>query len=124
MRDDLNEFERRPKRGNGEPPSKPRALSRFHGSEAVVVRLFVRHRVDDYRAWRQVYDAFDSQRGPLGVMGRAEFQSVDDPNDVTVWHDFADLERARAFASSDNLRDAMQKAGVRGQPEIWFVNPA
>lgn len=86
-----------------------------------MVRMFVRHKVEDYGAWRKVYDAFDVERRPMGVIGDSVFQSVDDPNDVTVWHDFDSAEEARAFVSSDALRRAMQEAGVQGQPEIWFV---
>src|SRR5262245_24038172 len=55
--------------------------------EGPMVRLFIRHDVADYDAWRQVYDEFDSTRRGLGVTGDAVFQSVDNPNDVTVWHD-------------------------------------
>jgi heme-degrading monooxygenase HmoA len=83
--------------------------------------MLVRHKVEDYGAWRKAYDAFDVERRPMGVIGDSVFQSVDDPNDVTVWHDFESAEEARAFVSSDALRRAMQEAGVQGQPEIWFV---
>ena len=89
-----------------------------------MVRLFVRHNVDEYNAWRKVYDEFEPQRKPMGVTGHAVFQSVDDPNDVTVWHDFDSADAARSFASSSELREAMQRAGVRGEPQVWFVNPA
>jgi heme-degrading monooxygenase HmoA len=89
-----------------------------------MVRLFVRHNVDDYGAWRRTYDEFDTQRGPMGVKGDAVFRSLDDPNDVTVWHDFDSDEAARAFVSSQELRDAMQRAGVQGEPQIWFVSQA
>jgi hypothetical protein len=54
----------------------------------------------------------------------AVFQSIDDPNDVTVWHDFDTAEAARAFASSDELGNAMQQAGVRGEPQLWYVTPS
>jgi hypothetical protein len=87
-----------------------------------MVRLFVRHRVDDYEAWRRVYDEFDTQRRSMGVRGDAVFQSLDDPNDVTLWHDFDSAEAARSFVSSTDLRDAMQRAGVQGEPQIWLVN--
>jgi hypothetical protein len=60
----------------------------------------------------------------MGVTEDAVFRSVDDPNDVTVWHDFAGTDEARAFVSSEALRNAMQRAGVQGEPEIWFVNQA
>lgn len=89
-----------------------------------MIRLFVRHNVADYSAWRKAYDDFDPERGPLGVIGHKVFQSVDDPNDVTVWHDFESTEKAKAFASSERLRDVMQKAGVSSPPQIWFVRPA
>lgn len=85
-----------------------------------MVRLFVRHNVEDYEAWRGVYQ-FDAQRRPMGVKN-AVFQSVDDPNDVTVWHDFDSDDAARAFVSSQELRDAMQRAAVQGEPQVWRVN--
>jgi hypothetical protein len=52
-----------------------------------MVRLFVRIDVADYETWRTVYDQFYGERGAMGVTGAAPFQSVDDPNDITVWHD-------------------------------------
>ena len=86
-----------------------------------MVRLFVRHNVTDYEAWRQVYDEFDEQRRSMGVTGDAVYQSIDDPNDVTAWHDFDTADEARAFLGSDELKSAMQRAGVQGEPQIWLV---
>jgi antibiotic biosynthesis monooxygenase len=86
-----------------------------------MVRLFVRINVADFETWRKVYDEFYGERGAMGVLGAAAFQSVDDPNDVTVWHDFETAEVARAFVSSDALRNVMQRAGVQGEPQFWFV---
>ena len=89
-----------------------------------MVGVFVRHTVADYERWRQEYDSFGEERRPLGVRGEAVFQSLDDPKDVTVWHDFDSLEEAQAFASSQPLLQAMGRAGVEGEPEIWFVTEA
>ena len=89
-----------------------------------MVRLFVRHRVTDYPAWRKVYDEFDAERRTLGAIDDAVFQSVGDPNDVTVWTDFETADAAESFTSSPELRAAMEKAGVAGAPQIWSVNPA
>ena len=86
-----------------------------------MVRMFVRHDVADYDAWRQGYDAFDSTRRSLGVTGQAVYQSIDNPNDVTVWHDFASAEEAKALVSSDELRAAMERAGVTSEPSIWIT---
>ena len=89
-----------------------------------MVRLIVRHKVKDYPAWRAVYDEFDQLRRSMGTLDQAVYVNVDDPLDVTVTHDYATLDAARAFASSTELRERMQQAGVDGEPQIWFVNPA
>jgi len=89
-----------------------------------VTRMFVRHKVKDYAAWRKAYDAFDSEREALGVTGHKVFRSIDQPEDVTIWHDFATAQAAKAFASSERLKAVMREAGVEGTPEIWFVGDA
>ena len=89
-----------------------------------MTRMFVRHKVNDFAAWRKAYDDFDATRNSMGVTGHAIFQAADDPNDITAYHDFDSLEKAQAFAGSSELREAMGKAGVASQPDIWFANPA
>lgn len=89
-----------------------------------MVRMFVRHKVADYTAWRAVYDSIEQDRAEMGVTGHAVYQSVTDPTDVTVSHDFESQQAAEGFASSPALRDAMGRAGVEGHPEIWFTSPA
>jgi hypothetical protein len=83
--------------------------------------LFVRHQVADYKQWRQVYDAFAPTQKTLGVQDQAVYQTIENPNDITVRHEFATLEAAQAFAGSPELRAAMQDAGVEGAPTIWFT---
>ena len=54
------------------------------------------------------------------MRAEAVYQSADDPNDVMVTHDFDDVETARAFFSSPDLRDAMMRAGVEGEPSLFL----
>ncbi len=89
-----------------------------------MIRLFVRHSVADFARWKQAYDDFDDERKGMGVAGDAVYQSADDPNDVTVWHDFETLESGRAFADSARLREVMAAAGVTSKPELWFTTQA
>lgn len=89
-----------------------------------MVRMYVRHPVADFDHWKQVYDDFEEVRKELGVQGHAVFQNVDDPNDVTAWHDFDSLDAAQHFAQSERLRDGMGEAGVTGEPTIWFTERA
>lgn len=86
------------------------------------VRMFARHEVADYAAWRKVYDSVDATRMSMGCTGQGVYRAVDNPNDVTVWHDFKTAAAAQAFASSDTLKSAMKNAGVKGPPQIWFTN--
>ena len=86
-----------------------------------MVRLFVRHKVHDYAVWRKGYDAFESSRIKLGAQGHAVYRDVEDGNDVTAWHDFNNLEEARAFVNSTELKAAMKGAGVIGAPTVWIT---
>ena len=84
--------------------------------------LFVRHTVKDYAAWRKLYDSFAPVQQANGVAAQAVYQSAEDPNDVTVTHEFASLDAAKSFVGKPELKEAMQKAGVVGAPSIWFTN--
>lgn len=83
--------------------------------------LFVRHTVADYAAWRRIFDDFAPTQDALGVTDTAVYRAADNANDITVTHDFATLEAARAFAGSPELKTAMQDAGVTSTPTIWFA---
>ena len=83
--------------------------------------MFARHKVADYAAWRKAYEGFAPLQKKGGVAAEAVYRSVDDPNEVTVTHEFSDANRARAFVDSPELREVMQKAGVIGKPTIWFA---
>jgi hypothetical protein len=82
--------------------------------------LFVRHKVTDYANWKRAYDAFDATRKKFGVTGDSIYRDADDSSAVIVTHNFRDTSTAKAFASSKELKSAMEQAGVAGPPEIWF----
>jgi quinol monooxygenase YgiN len=91
---------------------------------AADVRLFVRHEVNDYAVWRKAYNEFDKPRRKLGVTAQAVYRSADNPNDITVIHDFKSMEQAKAFIASPDLKTAMEKAGVKGAPQLWITTKA
>ncbi len=86
--------------------------------------MFVRHTVIDYKTWRKAYDDFAPVQKAKGVTAQAVYRAADNPNDITVTHEFASLEAAQAFAQSAELKSAMLNAGVAGAPTIWFTNKA
>ncbi|MDX1613717.1 MAG: antibiotic biosynthesis monooxygenase [Candidatus Promineifilaceae bacterium] len=89
-----------------------------------MVTLFVRHEVDDYEAWRQVYDDFDETRREMGVVDHSVHRGEANPDMITITHKFEDMSTAKSFVASDELRQAMEEAGVKGQPEMWFTRDA
>jgi opacity protein-like surface antigen len=90
-------------------------------ADAADVRMYIHHEVADYSAWRKVYDAFAGGQRKLGVTRQAVYQSIENPNDVTVTHDFRTTEKAKAFLSSPEVKSTMDKAGVKGTPKIWIT---
>jgi heme-degrading monooxygenase HmoA len=86
--------------------------------------LFVRHEVSDYATWRKAYDAFAPVQKANGVIADAVYRAADNPNDVTVIHEFATLEAAQAFGKLEELRTAMRTGGVLGAPKVWLTDKA
>lgn len=84
-------------------------------------RLFVHHEVADYAVWRKAFDAFAPTQKKLGVIGTSVYRTADNVNDVTVIHDFKTVEKAKAFATAPELKAAMEKAGVKGAPQVWIT---
>ena len=80
--------------------------------------LVVRHQVDDYAAWRGVYDSLEPLRVQHGCTGARVLTLTDDGNDVLITHDFPTTEQAAAFAGDPDLKAGMARAGVAGPPQI------
>jgi len=78
--------------------------------------------VADYAKWRKAYNDFDTERRSMGVSGHGVYQLDGNPNDVTVYHEFASIDAAKAFAGNPRLKEVMLAAGVEGAPDIWIAN--
>jgi hypothetical protein len=86
--------------------------------------MFVRHTVKDYKTWRKAYDGFAPTQKAKGVTAEAVYQAADNPNDLTVTHEFATVGAAQAFVTSAELKKAMENAGVVGAPTVWITSKA
>ena len=83
--------------------------------------VLIRHSVEDFSKWKEVYDANKPERVKAGVTDNKLLQDADDPNMVTIIFDAEDVERAKEFTSSDAVKEIMQNAGVVSKPEIYFL---
>ena len=86
--------------------------------------LLIRHKVADYAAWKSVFDEDGITRRANGCQGGLLFRSAADPYEVLILLEWDDLERARLFARSADLREAMARAGVADRPDVWFLEEA
>ena len=84
--------------------------------------LFVRHDVSDFEKWKQAYDAFDGERQKMGVTDHGVFRDRDNPNNVTVYHDFETMQAAEDFVANPHLLEVLRDGGVVGPPSLWYTN--
>jgi hypothetical protein len=84
--------------------------------------LLVRHKVEDYERWKPVFDHdHGATRARRGSKGGRILRNADELNELVILLEWDSLENARRFANADDLREAMQRAGVADQPDVYFL---
>jgi hypothetical protein len=83
--------------------------------------LIVRHRVANFEAWKSVFDSMAEVRRAHGWTSAIVYRDATDPNVVTIVNRVKDIDGAKRYGGSAELRAGMQKAGVQGAPEVFFV---
>jgi hypothetical protein len=83
--------------------------------------MIVKHKVADFDKFLASYEAHDSLRLANGIHSYVIGRGVSDPNAILVATKVDDIEKAKAFSKSASLKQAMQKAGVTGKPDIRFT---
>ncbi|OGF53104.1 MAG: cyclase [Candidatus Fraserbacteria bacterium RBG_16_55_9] len=83
--------------------------------------VLVRHKVTNYASWKTVFDQDGATRQANGSQGGRLFRNAQDPNEVVILLEWSDLEKARQFTQSQDLRETMRKAGVLDIPDIYFL---
>jgi hypothetical protein len=84
--------------------------------------LTIHHKVKDYASWRKGYDGDEKARHAAGITNGRVFRSAEDPNDVLILQDVADVAKARTWLGGDELKATMAKAGVVGSPNVHFAS--
>ena len=81
----------------------------------------VRHRVEDYPRWKEVFDSTAEYKRSHGWKGYRLHAIEGDNNHLLVMEEFETEDQAREFLGSDYLREAMGRAGVSDEPDILTV---
>jgi hypothetical protein len=86
--------------------------------------LTVHLKVKDFTAWRASYNGHEKDRASAGITNGRVFRSPDDPNDVVILQDVADVSKARTWLGSNEMKSVMEKSGVVGSPSFRFAAAA
>jgi hypothetical protein len=83
--------------------------------------LLIRHKVEDFARWKPIFDEHGAARKAGGSKGGWLFRSADDPNELIILLEWDNLTNGRRFTQSEDLRKAMQRAGVADRPDVYFL---
>jgi heme-degrading monooxygenase HmoA len=83
--------------------------------------LLIRHKVKDYAKWKPIFDEHGASRRQSGSRGGFLFRNASDPNELVILLEWDDLNKARQFAESEDLKKAMERAGVAEKPDLYFL---
>jgi heme-degrading monooxygenase HmoA len=92
------------------------------GNVYIMPYLLVRHKVEDYERWKPVFDHdHGATRKRSGSKGGWILRNADDPTELVILLEWDTSENARRFAGADETREAMQRAGVTDEPDVYFL---
>jgi len=83
-------------------------------------RLLVKHKVKDWDAWKKVFDEHKQARMDAGLTDRVLGYTVGDNHSISIVFAVTDMDKAKAFINSQDLKDKMKEAGVEGKPDFFF----
>jgi hypothetical protein len=86
-----------------------------------MVNIYVRHRIQDYTTWKQVFDGFAPKRRAGGEQSYKVARVVGEPNNLCLSFEWDNVANAQRFLASPELANAMQQAGVAERPDIYIA---
>jgi hypothetical protein len=89
-------------------------------TENVMIHL----KVKDYATWRTSYNGHEKDRASAGITNGKVFRSAENPNDLVILQDVADVSKARTWLGSNEMKSVTEKSGVVGSPSIRFAAAA
>jgi hypothetical protein len=93
-----------------------------HQQERVMAFVLIRHKVKEFETWKAGYDDHQPKRAEAGLTENYLLRGADDANEVVALFEAQDLDRAKEFVASADLRETMQKVRVIDKPDIYFLN--
>jgi heme-degrading monooxygenase HmoA len=80
--------------------------------------------VQDYEGWKSVFDSAGDLRRRNGAKSYRILRQENGSNNLVALYEWDNLDNARKFAASAELKEGMERAGVIGKPEVLFLEEA
>lgn len=87
-----------------------------------MTHVLVRFTVEDLAKWKPVFEEAATLRKSFGSKGVHAFTKAGSPNEITILAEYEDAERAKQMFQSQEFREATQRGGVKGAPEVTFLD--
>ena len=85
--------------------------------------LVTNHNVADYARWKTAFDEAHAMRREGGEQEYHIFYIKGEPNKLVLLFKWDNLDHARKYFESEELKRVMKQAGVTGQPELQLLEP-
>ncbi len=82
--------------------------------------VLIIHEVEDYAAWKKIFDDAASIRKSAGELSFQILKSDDNLNKIVHFSKWSSLSRAKAFFESAELIEIRKQAGVKA-PEFIYL---
>jgi hypothetical protein len=82
------------------------------------VYVIIPFRTTDYRWWKAIFDKFAESRVGWGAQSYVIYKGLDDPEAITVVHQFADREGAERFVADPSIRISIASWNADVVPEM------
>jgi hypothetical protein len=87
-----------------------------------MVTVLISHECKNYKDWRKVFDADEGNRLKAGFKSTGVYHSADNANKITIIGEAPSVEAINGFMSNPALKEAMEKGGVIGKPDVKILN--
>jgi len=78
----------------------------------------IQHSVSDFDVWLQAYEGAAAIRAAGGVTEASFHRKAGEPNTLLVLHHFGSIDEAQRFLQDPELKLAMTRGGVIGEPRV------
>jgi hypothetical protein len=86
-----------------------------------MITVIISHEVKNYSTWRVVYDEDEKNRSKAGINLTGVYQSIDNPNMITLIGKAPSVEALNNFMANPDLKVAMEQGGVISKPEVTLI---